>query len=89
MFDSRAADLLSKGYYKERLEPDECKYLLTFRDRSPEAAMAVSLADRLTRSECKSTGLMVAEIPVSTGPCPVGCRFCKWAESTTDSLFWD
>ncbi|MCH3978176.1 MAG: hypothetical protein LKJ94_04275 [Candidatus Methanomethylophilus sp.] len=47
MFDSRAADLLSKGYYKERLEPDECKYLLTFRDRSPEAAMAVSLADRL------------------------------------------
>ncbi|MGI6008677.1 MAG: radical SAM protein [Methanomethylophilus sp.] len=89
MFDERAADILSKGYYKERLEPKECEYLLSFRDRSPEAAMAVSLAERLTMSECRSTGLLEAQIPVSTGPCPVNCGFCKWAAATTDSVFWD
>ena len=28
--DAKAADILSRGWYKEKLEPHECEYLLTF-----------------------------------------------------------
>lgn len=87
--DSRAADMLSKGFYKERLEPSECEYLLTFRDRSPVANLAISLADRLTRAECGDTGQICAEIDVSTGPCPCNCRFCSYAEGVTSARFFE
>lgn len=87
--DGKAADILSRGFYKEGFGPEECQYLLTFTDRSPEANLTVSLADRLTRSECDSVGRICAEIAVSTGPCPHNCAFCRYAEGTTDSEFWD
>ncbi len=87
--DSRAADMLSRGFYKERLEPEECEYLLTFRDRSPVANLAVALADRLMHTECSDVGQICAEIDVSTGPCPRNCRFCAYAEGTTSSRFFE
>ncbi|MDD2626485.1 MAG: radical SAM, partial [Candidatus Methanomethylophilus sp.] len=54
--DREAAGILSRGWYKEHLEPAECEYLLSFRDRSSEANLAVSLADRLNRQACTDTG---------------------------------
>lgn len=81
--------MLSKGFYKERLEPGECEYLLTFGDKSPVANLTVSLADRLTRAECSNTGQIYAEIEVSGGPCPLNCGFCDYAESTTSARFFE
>ena len=79
--DSRAADLLSRGWYGERLEPEECVYLLSFREKSHIANLTVSLADRLCRRQCAGIARIVAEIEVSTGPCPSHCGFCKWNEN--------
>lgn len=87
--DAKAADMISKGWYKERLEPSDCEYLLTFRDKSSEANLAVSLANRLNRKGCGDVGQICAEIEVSTGPCPCNCKFCRYAEGTTSSRFFD
>ncbi len=79
--DARAAEILSRGWYGERLEPEECIYLLSFREKSPIANLTVSLADRLCRRQCAGIARIVAEIDVSTGPCPSHCGFCRWNEN--------
>ncbi len=78
--DPKAADKLSKGWYKERLSAQDCKYLLEFPDRSSEANLAVSLANRLLHQSCSGTGQICAEIETVTGPCPGNCAFCRHAE---------
>ncbi|MDD3233106.1 MAG: radical SAM [Candidatus Methanomethylophilus sp.] len=87
--DREAAGILSRGWYKEHLEPAECEYLLSFRDRSSEANLAVSLADRLNRQACTDTGRICVRIAVATGPCPANCGFCRYAESVTRCRFFD
>ena len=87
--DAKAADILSRGWYKEKLEPHECEYLLTFREKSSEANLAVSLAGRHVHRECSDVGQICAEITVSSGPCPGNCRFCRYAECTYMGKFFD
>lgn len=87
--DKKAAELLSRGWYKERLEEAECEYLLSFRDRSPVANLAVALADRLNQRACTGTGQICAAIAVATGPCPCDCGFCRYGESRTKAKFYD
>lgn len=87
--DPKAADMLSKGWYKERLSPQDCKYLLTFRDRSSEANLAASLANRLLHQASSETGQISAEIETVTGPCPGNCGFCKYAENTSSTRFYE
>lgn len=87
--DKKAAELLSRGWYKERLEEAECEYLLSFRDRSPVANLAVALADRLNQRACTGTGQICASIAVATGPCPCDCGFCRYGESRTKAKFYD
>ncbi len=81
--DPKAADKLSKGWYKERLSPQDCKSLLEFPDRSSEANLAVSLANRLLHQSCAGTGQICAEIETVAGPCPGNCAFCRHAEGTS------
>ncbi len=85
--DPKAADKLSKGWYKERLSAQDCKYLLEFADRSSEANLAVSLAGRLHHQACAGTGQISAEIETVTGPCPGNCGFCRHAECRTMESF--
>lgn len=85
--DQKAGTMLSRGWYGERLEAEECVYLLTFREKSPIANLSVSLADRLMHSQSADTGRITADIAVSTGPCPGNCRFCKWRESDCPERF--
>ncbi|AGI47173.1 hypothetical protein TALC_00159 [Thermoplasmatales archaeon BRNA1] len=87
--DPRVAEILSRGWYRERLTPEDCKYLLTFRDRSPVANLSVSLAERLNHQACADTGQICAVIETSTGPCPLNCGFCRFAESTSSCRFFD
>ncbi len=88
-FDRQASAILSRGWYREHLEPAECVYLLSFRDRSAEARLAVALADRLNRQACTDTGRICARIAVATGPCPNNCGFCRYGENVTSSRFFD
>ncbi len=85
--DPKAADKLSKGWYKERLSAQDCKYLLEFADRSSEANLAASLANRLQHQSCASTGQITADIETVTGPCPGNCEFCRHAEGRSMESF--
>lgn len=87
--DPKAADKLSKGWYKERLSSQDCKYLLEFTDHSSEANLAVSLANRLHHQACNGTGQISAEIETVIGPCPGNCGFCKHAEGRSMESFWE
>lgn len=78
--DPKAAELLSRGWYKEHLTQDDCEFLLSFRDKSSEANLAVSLANRLMHRACSDVGQICAEIQVSSGPCSKNCHFCRYAE---------
>ena len=85
--DPKASDMLSKGWYGERLSPGDCEYLLTFGDHSSESNLAVSLANRLLHRACTETGQICAEIETVTGPCPGNCAFCQYAEGTSSAMF--
>ena len=85
--DQRAGDILSRGWHGEHLEPEECIYLLSFREKSPVANLSVSLADRLIHSQSGGVGRITASIDVSTGPCPRACGFCRWSESVCMERF--
>jgi len=78
--DARAASILSRGFNGEHLEPEECIYLLSFREKTPIANLSVSLADRVIHAQSAGVGRIIAEIDVSTGPCPRRCDFCRWDE---------
>ena len=62
-------------------------YLLSFREKTPIANLSVSLADRLCHAQCGNVGRIVAEIDVSTGPCPRRCDFCRWTEASCTERF--
>ncbi len=85
--DPKASEMLSKGWYGERLSPSDCEYLLTFGDHSSEANLAASLANRLLHKACTETGQICADIDTITGPCPGNCHFCEYAEGTSDAMF--
>lgn len=87
--DERAVDLLSKGWYKERLTEDDCAYLLSFRSGSPVANLTVSLAERIEREQSVGVGRIEARIPVSVGPCSGCCSFCRLGEGVYDGGFDD
>jgi len=87
--DPKASEMLSKGWYGERLSPRDCEYLLTFGDHSSEANLANSLANRLLHRACTETGQICANIETVTGPCPGNCRFCEYAEGTSSEMFYE
>lgn len=87
--DAKAAEILSRGWYKEQLEQNDCEYLMTFRDKSSESNLALSLANRLVHKTCSEVGQITADIEVSTGPCSGNCSFCKYSEGTTPLGFFE
>ncbi len=83
--DERASDLLIKGYHRERLTKDDCRYLLSFQEFSPEATFARDLFTRFFREQCDNTAAIGAQIGVYTGPCSGDCGFCYFGASHTSS----
>ncbi len=69
VMDEKASDLLIKGYHRERLTKDDCRYLLSFQEFSPEATFARDLFTRFFREQCDNTAAIGAQIGVYTGPC--------------------
>lgn len=83
--DPKAVDILSRAYDRKRIKEDECAYLLDFPEDSPEADLAITLADRFMRGQCNNTGDIGVQIGVITGPCVGRCRFCNFSADTTDT----
>ena len=80
--DRRFVDTLLKGWDRKIVTKEECKYLLSFDERSDEAIFAASLADRFLRTISDNTAILNAQIGVQTGPCSGNCRFCNFNRTT-------
>lgn len=87
--DQKAAELLIRGYRKERLTKDDCRYLLSFQEFSPEATFARDLFVRFFREQCDNTASIGAQIGVYTGPCSGDCKFCNFGASHTSSKLYE
>ena len=83
--DQKAAELLLKGYGREKLSKDDCRYLLSFQEFSPEAIFSRDLFDRFFMENCDNTAAIGAQIGVYTGPCSGNCGFCNFGASHTTS----
>ncbi len=83
--DARAVELLGKGYRREGLTKDECRYLLGFLEFSPEAIFTRDLFARFFKENCKNTAEVGAQIGVYTGPCSGDCGFCNFGISHSHS----
>ena len=83
--DCRAIDLLIKGYHREPLTKDECKYLLSFSEYSDESIFAYDLYTRFVKERCNNTAVLGVQIGVFTGPCTGNCRFCNFGKDHTMS----
>lgn len=85
VLDPQAVDLLTKAYDRKRISEDECTFLLGFPEDSPEADMAIALADRFMRAQCDNTGDIGVQFGVITGPCVGRCQFCNFSEDNTNA----
>ena len=87
--DERAAELLIKGYNREKLSREDCRYLLSFEEFSPEAIFERDLFKRFFREHCENTAGIGAQIGVYTGPCSGNCGFCNFGVSHTHSKTYE
>ena len=83
--DPQAVELLTKAFQRKRLTEDECSFLLGFPEDSPEADLAIELADRFVRRQCDNTGDIGVQFGAITGPCVGRCKFCNFSECSTDT----
>lgn len=81
--DPQAVELLTKASDRKRLTEDECAFLLGFPEDSPEADLAIALADRFMRRQCDNTGDIGVQFGAITGPCVGRCQFCNFSEDNT------
>ena len=82
--DEEFLSILDKGLSRRHVGPDECEYLLSFSENSPESDGLISKTDEFVRKQCNSTGYIGAQIGIIVGPCYADCAFCNFAASTTD-----
>ena len=87
--DPRAVELLMKGYSRQKLTEDDCRYLLSFQEFSPEAIFTRDLFKRFFRENCNNTAAIGAQIGVYTGPCSGNCGFCNFGASHTRSKTYE
>ncbi len=82
--DSDFQSILDRGYRGDRLGEEECRYLLSFDENSPETEELIRRTDEFVRERCSNTGKIGAQIGIIVGPCYADCAFCNFAYSTTD-----
>ncbi len=82
--DDEFLSILDRGYREEELGEEECRYLLSFSEDSPETDELIRRTDAFVRERCGNTGKIGAQIGIIVGPCYADCAFCNFAYSTTD-----
>lgn len=83
--DARAVEILMRGYRREGYSKEDCRYLLSFQEFSPEAIFTRDLFERYYKERCDWTASIGAQIGVYTGPCSGDCGFCNFGASHTTS----
>ena len=73
-------DRIQEGY---KMTQQECEFLLSFDERSLEAAITRGVADSMSRAKFNNKGLVFGQIGVEIAPCPGRCKFCSFSEDFT------
>jgi len=76
-------EILEKGQSGVGLSKEECKYLLTFNESTPESSLTRAVANDFTRKRLHNAGVIIGQIGIDIGPCVGGCKFCVFAEQHT------
>lgn len=82
--DERFQSIVEAGCSRKRMNPEDCEYLLSFDEISPETVALIEAADSFVRKQCNNKGEIAAQIGIIVGPCYADCAFCSFAASTTD-----
>lgn len=73
-------DRIQGGY---KMTQQECEYLLTFDERSLEAAIMRGVADSISRVKFGNKGLVFGQIGCEVAPCTGRCKFCSFSDEFT------
>ena len=73
-------DRIQEGY---KMTQQECEFLLSFDERSLEAAITRGVADSMSRAKFNNKGLVFGQIGVEVAPCAGRCRFCSFSDEFT------
>ena len=81
--DARLEGIFDKARSRIALSKDDCKYLLSFDERSREAALTCLMGREAMREKCGNAAVILGQIAVAVSPCPGGCKFCTFGEQHT------
>lgn len=75
--------ILEKAINGESLSKGECKYLLTFSEKSLEASLIRATANEVMRKKSDNSAIILGQVGVDVSECTGGCKFCTFGEGHT------
>ncbi len=76
--------ILDKCVNRQYISRENCEFLLSFHEESPECDSIIDTAYAFVKEQCDNIGEVGVQIGVIVGPCYVDCGFCNFAYSTTN-----
>lgn len=84
MVNSKLMGILEKALHDEAPGKEECRYLLSFGERSLEASLIRSTANEVMRKKSENSAIILGQVGISVSECPGGCKFCTFGEGHTE-----
>ncbi len=81
--DKRVSEILERAFGGVSPGKEDCVYLLTFPQASPEAAAIRTAADTLLRRKSENSAIILGQIGVEVSGCEGNCRFCSFGKDHT------
>jgi len=80
---ARLGDVLAAALDGTGPSRDDCVYLLSFAETSPEAGVIRGVADAVSRRRFNNEAILLGQIGIETFACPANCRFCVFGKGHT------
>lgn len=81
--DKKVRDVLDNAYADQLTGREDCSYLLSFDENSPEAYVMRSVASHIIRSRNDNSAIILGQIGLEVAPCPGNCGFCSFGNDHT------
>ena len=79
---SRLEDILSASLGRREIPIEDCVYLLSFPEDSPEAGRIIEAASGYALRATGGVGRIAVQIGIISGPCYADCEFCVFRASS-------
>jgi len=81
--DARAKEILGRAENGIAPSKEECIYLLSFPEASPEATLTRAIGNIISREKNDNKALIFGQIGLELFPCEADCKFCAFGKSHT------